>query len=146
REQRRNGVLATGARLVETVSGNMIKSFGLTYVTMQLAMQKEIALTALTATAVVGVVATPLYGSLGDRFGQRRLYMLGTLFVACLAFPFFWLLDWRTATATWIGFVTIYNLGPTLLLSVQPSLFARLFRADVRYTGLSVAYQASSIV
>jgi MFS transporter, MHS family, shikimate and dehydroshikimate transport protein len=146
RAQRWSGVLATGARLVETVSGNMIKSFGLTYVTMQLTMPKEVALTALTATSVLGVLATPLYGAIGDRFGQRRVYMLGTAMVAILAFPFFWLLDWRTTAATWIGFVTTYNLGPTLLLSLQPSLFARLFRARVRYTGLSMAYQVSSIV
>jgi hypothetical protein len=29
-----------------------------------------------------------------------------------------------------------YNLGPTLLPSVQPSLFARMFDAGVRYTGM----------
>ena len=34
RMHRRDVALATGARLVETVSGNMIKSFGLTYVTL----------------------------------------------------------------------------------------------------------------
>jgi MFS family permease len=146
RVQKWSGVLATCARLVETVSGNMIKSFGLTYVTMQLGLQKEIALTALTATSVVGLLVTPLYGTLGDRFGQQRLYMLGAGLVAALAFPFFWLLDWKTALTTWIGFVIVYNVGPTLLLSLQPSLFTNMFRASVRYTGLSVAYQVSSIV
>jgi MFS transporter, MHS family, shikimate and dehydroshikimate transport protein len=146
RVQKWSGVLATGARLVETVSGNMIKSFGLTYATMQLGLQKEIALTALTATSIVGLIVTPLYGALGDRFGQRKCYMVGALLVGALAFPFFWLLDWRTALTTWIGFVVVYNLGPTLLLSLQPALFTKMFRASVRYTGLSVAYQVSSIV
>jgi MHS family shikimate/dehydroshikimate transporter-like MFS transporter len=31
------------------------------------------------------------------------------------------------------------------LLSVQPSLFTRMFDAGVRYTGMSVAYQVSAI-
>jgi MHS family shikimate/dehydroshikimate transporter-like MFS transporter len=146
RAHRWSGVLAIGARLVETVSGNMVKSFGLTYVTLQLGLPKQTALTALTATSIVGLLVTPLYGALGDRFGQRPLYMIGCGFVAVLAFPFFWLLEGRSAVTIWIAFVTAYNLGPTLLLSVQPSLFSKMFRARVRYTGLSVAYQVSSIV
>jgi MHS family shikimate/dehydroshikimate transporter-like MFS transporter len=146
RAQRWSGVLAIGARLVETVSGNMVKSFGLTYVTLQLGLPKETALAALTATSIVGLLVTPLYGALGDRFGQRPLYMIGCGLVAVLAFPFFWLLEARSAVTIWIAFVTAYNLGPTLLLSVQPSLFSKMFRARVRYTGLSVAYQVSSIV
>jgi MHS family shikimate/dehydroshikimate transporter-like MFS transporter len=81
--------------------------------------------------------------ALGDRFGQRWLYMVGCGLVAVLAFPFFWLLDGRSAATTWIAFVTAYNLGPTLRPSVQPSLFSKMFRTRVRYTGLSVAYQVS---
>lgn len=145
RTHRRNVVLATGARLVEAVSGNTIKSFGLAYVTSQLKLPNEVALTALTMTAAVGVLVTPFYGFLGDRFGQQWVYLVGSGLVAALAFPFFWLLDARTVVATWIRFVLAYNLGPTLLLSVQPSLFTRMFDAGVRYTGMSVAYQVSAI-
>jgi MHS family shikimate/dehydroshikimate transporter-like MFS transporter len=100
----------------------------------------------LTGTAVIGVIATPLYGMLGDRFGQRYVYMAGTLFAAIIAFPFFWLLDFRTPVALWIGFALAFNLGPTLMLSVQPTFFTQLFDTRVRYTGLSVAYQVSAII
>jgi MHS family shikimate/dehydroshikimate transporter-like MFS transporter len=141
-----NTFLATGARLAETVSGNMIKSFGLTYATMVLGFQKEIPLNALTGTAVIGVIVMPLFGMLGDRFGQRYVYMAGTLFAAAVAFPFFWLLDFRTPVALWLGFAIAFNLGPTLMLSVQPTFFTQLFDTRVRYTGLSVAYQVSAII
>lgn len=146
RTHKRSALLATGARLAETVAGNMVKSFGLTYVTVILGMSKEVALGALMATAVVGLLATPLYGALGDRIGPRPVYMLGAALAALLAFPFFGLLQAKTALALWIGFVAIYNLGPTLMLSVQATFFADLFGASVRYTGLSVAYQVSSII
>jgi MFS transporter, MHS family, shikimate and dehydroshikimate transport protein len=141
-----NTFLATGARLAETVSGNMIKSFGLTYATLVLGFHKEIPLNALTGTAIIGVIATPLFGMLGDRFGQRYVYMAGALFAAIVAFPFFWLLDFRTPIALWLGFTIAFNLGPTLMLSVQPTFFTQLFDTRVRYTGLSVAYQVSSII
>ncbi len=141
-----NTLLATGARLAETASGNMIKSFGLTYATMQLGFGKDVALHALTATAVIGLIATPVYGMLGDRVGQRMVYMAGTALVILLAFPFFSLLDTRTPLSLWIGFIVAYNLGPTLMLSVQPTFFTRLFGTRVRYTGLSIAYQVSAII
>jgi hypothetical protein len=33
-----------------------------------------------------------------------------------------------------------------MMLSVQPSFFAQLYQPRVRYTGLSLAYQLSSVV
>ena len=54
------------------------------------------------------------------------------------------MLDVRAVATTWLAFVLLHNLGPTLLLSVQPSLFTRMFEAGVRYTGMSMAYQVSS--
>jgi MHS family shikimate/dehydroshikimate transporter-like MFS transporter len=146
RNHRRNALLAIGARLAETVSGNMIKSFGLTYATVELGLHSATALAALMATSIVGLVATPIYGALGDRFGQRVVYMTGAAFAAVLAFPFFWVLDARTVLAVWLGFIVAYNLGPTLMLSVQPTFFTQLFDPEVRYTGLSVAYQVSAII
>jgi MHS family shikimate/dehydroshikimate transporter-like MFS transporter len=94
RTHRRNVMLATGVRLVETVSGNMIKSFGLAYVTLHLKLPKE---TALIMTAAVGVMVTPLWGTLGDRIGQQRVYLVASAMVGALAFPFFLLLDARMA-------------------------------------------------
>jgi MFS transporter, MHS family, shikimate and dehydroshikimate transport protein len=146
RTHRSAALLATGARLAETVSGNMIKSFGLTYATVQLGLPRAEALGALVATSGVGLLVTPLYGVLGDRFGPRAVYMAGAGCAALLAFPFFWVLEARTAAAVWLAFVTAYNLGPTLMLSVQATFFTTLFQARVRYTGLSVAYQVSAIV
>ena len=146
RTHKRAAVLSTGARLAETVSGNMIKSFGLTYATVQLGLSQESALAALMATSAVGLAATPFYGWLADRYGARRVYMAGTVLAAALAFPFFWVLDFRTVGALWLGFILAYNLGPTLMLSVQPTFFSQLFAVRVRYTGLSIAYQVSAIV
>jgi MHS family shikimate/dehydroshikimate transporter-like MFS transporter len=146
RTHKRSAILATGARLAETVAGNMMKSFGLTYVTLVLGLGRPVAIGAVMATAAVGLFATPLYGILGDRIGPRRMYMIGAALTMLLTFPFFWVLDLRTPLAACLAFIIAYNLGPTLMLSVQPAFFARLFATRVRYTGLSFAYQISSII
>jgi MHS family shikimate/dehydroshikimate transporter-like MFS transporter len=146
RTHKHAAICATGARLAETVAGNMIKSFGLTYATVVLGLSQENSLAALMATSAVGLAATPFYGWLADRHGARSVYLAGAALAAALAFPFFWLLGFRTAGALWAGFILAYNLGPTMMLSVQPTFFSQLFAARVRYTGLSVAYQVSAIV
>lgn len=146
RTHKRNFLLATGVRLSETVSGNLIKSFGLTYVTLQLGMERSVALGALMAASLVGLVAMPLFGWLGDRIGTRAMTMLGNVLLVVLAVPFFALLHTGSAVAVWLGFVVLFSLGPMLLLSVQATYFTQLFRTRVRYTGLSAAYQLSSIL
>lgn len=146
RTHRRTTALATGARLAETVAGNLVKSFGLTYVTLHLGLSQDVALDALVATSAVGLAVTPLYGALADRVGARALYLVGAALTGALAVPLFWVLQAHTAAATWIAFIVFYNLGPTLMLSVQATFFAELFAARVRYTGLSFAYQVSAVV
>lgn len=146
RQARRNLVLATGVRLSETVSSNLIKSFGLTYVTLQLGLPRSLAVGALLAAAVLGLAATPLFGWLGDRVGARRLTQAGNVLLIVLAVPFFLLLEQRSAAAVSTGFAVLFAAGPMLLLSVQPTFFAPLFPAGMRYTGLSAAYQISSIL
>src|SRR3954453_22395086 len=98
----------------------------------RLGLPRGATLGALLVTAGVGLLVTPLYGVLGDRFGPRAVYMAGAAFAALLAFPFFWVLEERTVAAVWIGFVATYNLGPTLMLSVQATFFTTLFHARVR--------------
>ncbi len=146
RTHKNAAIFSTGARLAETVCGNLIKSFGLTYATVELGFSQETALTALAMTSAVGIVVTPFYGWLADRYGARQVYLLGAALAAILSVPFFWLLEFRTVSALWIGFIVGYNLGPTLMLSVQPTFFTELFATRVRYTGLSIAYQVSAIV
>ena len=146
RTHKNAAIFATGARLAETVCGNMIKSFGLTYATVELGLSQESALGALMATSAVGIAVTPFYGWLADRYGARNVYLAGAALAAVLSVPFFWLLGYRTVATLWIGFIVGYNLGPTLMLAVQPTFFSELFATRVRYTGLSIAYQVSAII
>jgi len=146
REQRRNLVLATGVRISETVSSNLIKSFGLSYVTLQLGLAKSTALGALMAASLVGLATMPLFGWLGDKVGARGLTLAGNALLVVMAVPFFALLDMREPWAVWLGFVALFALGPMLLLSVQATYFTQLFHTHVRYTGLSAAYQVSSVL
>jgi MHS family shikimate/dehydroshikimate transporter-like MFS transporter len=142
----RNILLALGARLAESVSSNIINAFGIVYLSSQLALSRDIPLTGMLIASAVGIACCPLMGWMSDRVGQRRIYLLGAAFCMLFAFPFFLLLDTKSTLIIWCSMVLVYNLGPTMMFSVQPTLFTRLFGINVRYTGLSFAYQFSAIL
>jgi len=139
-------VLALGARLAETVSSNIINAFGIAYVSTQLALGRELPLTGMLIASFVGIGMCPLAGWISDRIGQRAVYMAGAIATLLLIFPFFMLLNSGNATLVCLAFLVTYNLGPTLMFAVQPTMFARMFRTRVRYSGLSFAYQFSAIL
>jgi MHS family shikimate/dehydroshikimate transporter-like MFS transporter len=146
RQHPREIMLALGARLAETVSSNAINAFGIAYVATQVGLGREMPLTGMMIASAIGIVTCPLIGAISDRVGLRRIYIAGAAFCVLFAFPFFMLLDSGRQPLIWIAFILAYNLGPTMMFAVQPTMFARMFGTDVRYTGLSFAYQFSAIL
>lgn len=146
REHPRTVWLAFGARLAESVSSNIINAFGIVYVSTQLLLSRDVPLTGMMIASAVGILFCPFMGWLSDRIGQRRVYLIGAGFCVLYALPFFLLLNTQNALIIAMSMVLGYNLGPTMMFAVQPTLFASMFGTRVRYTGLSFAYQFSSIL
>ncbi|NUU68304.1 MHS family MFS transporter [Enterobacteriaceae bacterium BIT-l23] len=142
----RNTLLAFGARLAESVSSNIINAFGIVYISSQLALSRDIPLTGMLIASAIGMVCCPLTGWISDRIGQKRVYLFGAGFCVFFAFPFFLLLGTESKLIIWSAMILGYNLGPTIMFSVQPTLFTSMFGTHVRYTGLSFAYQFSAIL
>lgn len=146
RKHPRNIFLALGARLAESVSSNIINAFGIVYISTQLALSRDIPLTGMLIASAIGILCCPLMGWLSDRVGQRKIYLFGAGFCVLFAFPFFLLLGTKSVLIIWCSMIVGYNLGPTMMFAVQPTLFSRMFGTQVRYTGLSFAYQFSAIL
>ncbi len=142
----KNILLALGARLAETVSSNTINAFGMVYISSVLLMDKNIPLTGMMIASAIGILACPIFGFISDKVGQKAVYMAGALFCILFAFPFFMLLETQNPTIIVIALIIGYNLGPTAMFAVQPTMFSQMFGTNVRYTGLSFAYQFSAIL
>jgi metabolite-proton symporter len=145
KEYPREIILAIGARLAENISYYIFTAFALAYATNELDMERSTALNAALIASAVHFVAIPAMGAASDRFGRRPVYLIGALGVGVWGFVFFLLYDSESflllALAGTIGLVfhgAMY--GP------QASFFSELFSTQVRYSGLSVAGQVSSIV
>lgn len=146
KHHRRNIFLAFGARLAETVSSNVVNAFSISYIAVQLAMGGSLPLRSMIIASAVGICVCPLVGWLSDRYSQRAFYKLGAGFLVVATIPYFYLLQTGNGLLITLAMIIAYNLGPTMMFAVQPTMFTSMFKARVRYTGLSVAYQFSAIL
>jgi MFS family permease len=140
----RGVLLAMGARFAENVSYYLFTVFVLTYATANLGMDKGVALTALLVASAAEFVTIPLFGALSDRWGRRPVYLGGAAFLALFAFPFFWLLDTRSAWGVGLALVIGLAVAHAAMYGPQAAFFSELFGTRVRYSGASLGYQLAS--
>ncbi|HLR02934.1 MAG TPA: MFS transporter [Virgibacillus sp.] len=138
-------LITLGARFGEGMSSNIFNAFAIAYVTTQLGLSEGMMTTGIFIASAVNIVCIPFFGALSDRIGRKPVYMSGAIFVVLFAFPFFWLLNTQVTGLIYLALILSFVLGPTLMFSVQSVFFTELFGTQVRYSGISLAYQLSSI-
>jgi metabolite-proton symporter len=145
REYPREIVLAIGARLAENIGYYIFTAFALSYATQRLGIEQGTALNAALIASAIHFVAIPAMGALSDRFGRRPVYLLGAAGVGVWAFVFFRLYDTESFVLLALA-GTIALIFHGAMYGPQASFFSEMFSTQVRYSGLSVAGQVSSIV
>ncbi|MBC6446570.1 MFS transporter [Actinokineospora xionganensis] len=140
----RRVLIAIGARMAENVSYYVITAFILVYVTTGLGMAKGVGLNAVLVGSAVHFISIPLWGALSDRIGRRPVYLIGAVSMAVWSFAFFALLDTKSP-ATIILAATVGLVLHGAMYGPQAAFFAEQFPTHVRYTGMSVGSQLSSI-
>jgi MFS transporter, MHS family, shikimate and dehydroshikimate transport protein len=133
-------------RLAENGAFYILTVFVLSYGETYLRLPKATMLVGVTLAAAIGLFAIPAYGFLSDRIGRRPVYLIGASFTMLFAFPFFWLLDTRSAPLIWLAIVLAVNIGHDAMYGPQAAYFSELFGTRVRYTGASLSYQLSSVL
>ncbi|MET0132687.1 MAG: MFS transporter [Kibdelosporangium sp.] len=135
----RNFLIGIGAHICDTAVVYIYATYSLTYITKTLALPRWVALTGVIIFSVIVIVLQPVYGALSDRIGRRPLNLFSVVFTAAFAFPFFLLLDTKEPVLIWIALVLATSLGFAPMIAVQPSFYAELFGARVRYTGFAAS-------
>ncbi|MFI0470888.1 MFS transporter [Saccharopolyspora sp. 5N102] len=140
----RQVLVTIGSRMAENVSYYVLTAFILVYVTGPLGLPKSVGLNAVLIGSAVHFVTIPLWGSLSDRLGRKPVYLFGTVAMAAWGFAFFALLDSGSAVVITAA-TTVGLLLHGAMYGPQAAFFAEQFPTRVRYTGLSVGGQLSSI-
>jgi len=95
--------------------------------------------------AMLSFVAIPLFGHLSDRYGRKRVYMLGAALTGVWGFAYFALLDTKVAALVAIGIV-LSLIPHDMMYGPQAALIAESFPGRLRYSGASLGYQLSSLI
>ncbi|MQA01973.1 MAG: MFS transporter [Streptosporangiales bacterium] len=116
-------------------------TFILAYATTQLGYPNSTVLVAVSIAALIETCTLPAFAHLSDRVGRRPVYIVGLVFLALCAFPFFWLASLGSTVLLFIGIAVCLGIGHSAVYGTQASFFSELFPTAVRYTGLSLGYQ-----
>jgi MFS family permease len=134
-------LLAVGLKVVETAPFYILSTFVISYATNQIGFDKVTALNAVTIGTLVCTAAIPMMGLLADRVGRKPLYIAGTVALIAFAFPYFLLLQLKSAF--WLTAATVVGLGILWapVTAVLGTLYSEIFATEVRYTGVTLGYQ-----
>ncbi len=138
-------VLAACTRFGENAGFYIFSLFVITYVTQVLDLAEGLGLTAVMIGQAGAIVAIPAFAILADRVGRRPIYIWTSVFMIVWSFVFFALLDTKSP-----GAIIVAVVGGLLAFAAYSSVigafFSELFPTEVRYSGISVAYNLASIL
>ncbi len=145
RERPRALLLGAGLRVGENISYYILTAFSLTYLVEVAAESRSLALNALLIGAAIQFLAIPAFARLSDRIGRRPVYAFGGLGLAAWCFALFPLLDSGDPGSIYLAIVVGLVLHGAMY-GPQAAFITELFPTRIRYSGVSIAYQLTSIV
>ncbi|WP_413319776.1 MFS transporter [Agrococcus sp. 1P02AA] len=136
---------AMGLRFAENVLYYLVVTFSIVYLRTYLEYDVSRILGLMAIAHVAHFVFVPIVGRLTDRIGRKPMYLAGVLLGATwgfIAFPMF-----ETGNDIVILLGIIIGLAfHALMYAGQPAIMAELFPTRMRYSGVSLGYQVTSIV
>src|SRR3954471_20226622 len=133
-------VLTALARMGEQAPFYIFTAFVFTYGTTAVDASRDLLLTAVMAAAVISFVTVPLAGHLSDRYGRKRVYMLGAVLTGVYGFAYFGLLNTGVTGLIFLA-VAVSLIPHDIMYGPQAALIAECFTGRLRYSGSSLGYQ-----
>jgi MFS family permease len=132
-------------RMSEQAPFYLFTVFVLTYGTTLLKLNRSDLLNDTVIAASVGLISVPLFGYLSDLIGRRLMYGIGIVCTALYAFPYFGLLNTKSAGLVLLAIV-ISLMVHDMQYGPQAALIAERFGTNVRYSGAGLGYQLASVI
>ncbi len=121
-------------------------AFALAYATRTLGHPQGTMANSMVIGAAIGIVASPLLGSLSDRIGRRPMFIAGTAIAAAYIWVFFEMLQAGPAWLAGLAIIIGVGLVHPIMYAPQGSFLAELFDTRVRMTGLSLGKQIGAVL
>ena len=131
-------------RFGENILYYMVVIFSITYLDHEGISTTRI-LALLFVAHIAQAIAIPLIGGLADRAGRRPVYLAGAVLMMAWPFAAFPLFD-TGETMVILAAIVVGLLVHSLMYASQPAIMAEMFPTRMRYSGVSIGYQATALV
>jgi MFS family permease len=137
--------LSAFARMGEQAPFYIFTAFVFSYGVNTLHVSRDFLLIAVLVAAVVSFFTVPFAGHLSDRYGRKRIYILGAVVTTIFGWIYFAMLN--TVVPFWVFLAVVLSLIPhDLMYGPQAALIAESFTPRLRYSGASIGYQVASVI
>jgi len=136
---------AMGLRFAENILYYLVVVFSITYLKIIVEMDTSRVLLLLLVAHAIHFIVIPIVGHLSDRIGRRPLYLTGAVLAGTWGFFAFPMMD----TANDIIIILAIMMGllfHALMYAGQPAIMAEMFPTRMRYSGVSLGYQVTSVI
>lgn len=145
RHHTRQVILTAIIFIANNAAGYLLIAYFAAYASTALRMDRPSVLLA-TALASFGWLIFTLWGGhLSDRLGRVRTFQLGYILLAVWAIPMWFLIDSRNIALYFVA-LFVMTLGLGLSYGPQAALYAEMFPAKVRYSGVSIGYALGAVL
>jgi MFS family permease len=120
-------------------------AFIFTYGTTILHSSRDLLLSAVMCATALSAVTTPLAGHFSDRFGRKRMYLVGISAIGVYTFVYFALLNTAIPAVIFIAIILSF-IPHDMAYGPQAALIAECFPARLRYSGSSLGFHLASII
>ncbi|MCI9888643.1 MHS family MFS transporter [Micrococcales bacterium 31B] len=126
-------------------AGYLLIAFFVSYVTKATDMPRPTALLITTLSSFGWLIFTMYGGWLSDRIGRVRTFQIGYVAIALWSVPMWFLIDSGDSLQFFVA-LFVLTIGLGLSYGPQSALYAEMFPADVRYSGVSIGYALGAIL
>lgn len=145
RSHKRPVILAALIFAGNNAAGYLVIAFFASYGANVLEMPRSATLIASIVGGIGWFIFTLFGGWIGDKIGKRRTFIIGYLWIIAWSIPMWFLIDTASLPLFTVAiFVLTIGLGPSY--GPQSALYAEMFPASVRYSGVSIGYAFGSII
>ena len=145
----REVILAALIFIANNAAGYLLIAFFATYATRPteaggLGLERPPVLLATTLASFGWLFFTLYGGILSDRLGRVRTFQIGYVLLGIWAIPMWFLIDTGNLGLYFLA-LFVMTIGLGLSYGPQAALYAEMFPADVRYSGVSIGYAIGAI-
>ncbi|MGP9605700.1 MFS transporter [Glutamicibacter sp. AOP33-2CA-4] len=126
-------------------AGYLVIAFFISYTTKVLGMELAPILLATTIGSVGWLIFTLVGGWLSDRIGRRNTFVIGYGIVFVWMIPMFLLVDTGNIVLYGVA-IFVLTVGLGLSYGPQSAMYAEMFPAHIRYSGISIGYAIGAIL